>query len=117
MDSLIELIRKIMDVQAIIQWGGLLMICIIVFVETGLFVGFFLPGDSLLVTAGIFETKRPWLSGCTHSLPSGIKLPIPINGPPSPLKKYSPSAKAPLPLIPSLKSPPEFHYKVAGCGT
>lgn len=29
--------------------------CLIVFVETGLFVGFFLPGDSLLVTAGIFS--------------------------------------------------------------
>lgn len=57
MDSIIELIRKIMDVQAIIQWGGILMICIIVFVETGLFVGFFLPGDSLLVTAGIFAAS------------------------------------------------------------
>lgn len=57
MDSLIELIRKIMDVQAIIQWGGILMICVIVFVETGLFVGFFLPGDSLLVTAGIFAAS------------------------------------------------------------
>jgi len=30
-------------------------VCLIVFVETGLFVGFFLPGDSLLVTAGIFS--------------------------------------------------------------
>ncbi|MDE3108359.1 MAG: VTT domain-containing protein [Acidobacteriota bacterium] len=30
------------------------MVCTIVFVETGLFVGFFLPGDSLLVTAGVF---------------------------------------------------------------
>ena len=29
----------------------------IVFVETGLFVGFFLPGDSLLVTAGLFAAK------------------------------------------------------------
>ncbi len=52
-----DLIRKIMDVQAIIQWGGILMICIIVFAETGLFVGFFLPGDSLLVTAGIFAAS------------------------------------------------------------
>ena len=57
MDALIELIRKIMDVQAIIQWGGIFMICVIVFVETGLFVGFFLPGDSLLVTAGIFAAS------------------------------------------------------------
>jgi membrane-associated protein len=42
------------DVQGLIQWGGTLMVCAVVFVETGLFFGFFLPGDSLLVTAGIF---------------------------------------------------------------
>jgi membrane-associated protein len=29
------------------------LVCVIVFVETGMFVGFFLPGDSLLVTAGV----------------------------------------------------------------
>lgn len=42
------------DVQGLIQWGGTLLVCVIVFTETGLFVGFFLPGDSLLVTSGIF---------------------------------------------------------------
>ena len=41
--------------QGIIQWGGILLVCAIIFVETGLFVGFFLPGDSLLVTAGVFS--------------------------------------------------------------
>jgi membrane-associated protein len=55
---MLEFIRDayhiVTDVQGIIQWGGTLMVCTIVFVETGLFVGFFLPGDSLLVTAGIF---------------------------------------------------------------
>ncbi|MBI4371388.1 MAG: VTT domain-containing protein [Elusimicrobia bacterium] len=49
-----DLLRKIYDVQALISWGGLTLVSAIVFVETGLFVGFFLPGDSLLVTAGIF---------------------------------------------------------------
>jgi membrane-associated protein len=49
-----ELLHTIYDVQGIIQWGGTLLVCVIVFVETGLFVGFFLPGDSLLVTAGVF---------------------------------------------------------------
>ena len=48
-----EWLRTITDVQAIIQWGGVLGVALVVFVETGLFVGFFLPGDSLLVTAGI----------------------------------------------------------------
>ena len=54
-----ELIRSLLhnlyNVQELIQWGGTLLVCVIVFVETGLFVGFFLPGDSLLVTAGVFS--------------------------------------------------------------
>ncbi len=41
------------DVKGLVQWGGTLLVCTIVFVETGLFFGFFLPGDSLLVTAGV----------------------------------------------------------------
>jgi membrane-associated protein len=48
-----ELLRELLDVRALIQWGGIIGITAIVFVETGLFFGFFLPGDSLLVTAGI----------------------------------------------------------------
>lgn len=54
---MIELLKNayhfLSDVRGLIQWGGPLLICIIVFVETGLFFGFFLPGDSLLVTAGV----------------------------------------------------------------
>jgi membrane-associated protein len=41
--------------RQLIQLGGPALVCTIVFVETGLFVGFFLPGDSLLVTAGVFS--------------------------------------------------------------
>jgi membrane-associated protein len=37
-----------------IEMGGLYMILFVVFAETGLFVGFFLPGDSLLFVAGLF---------------------------------------------------------------
>lgn len=54
MEWIREGLHFITDVRGLIQLGGLLMVCTIVFVETGLFVGFFLPGDSLLVTAGIF---------------------------------------------------------------
>jgi membrane-associated protein len=38
-----------------IKYGGLWMLLFIVFAETGLFAGFFLPGDSLLFVAGIFS--------------------------------------------------------------
>ena len=52
MEQIIDLLRSLHDVEAIIRWGGLFMIVAIVFAETGLLVGFFLPGDSLLFTAG-----------------------------------------------------------------
>ncbi|MEK6808374.1 MAG: VTT domain-containing protein [Nanoarchaeota archaeon] len=55
-EQLMGLIHTIYDVKEIIQWGGVLIICIIIFAETGLLAGFFLPGDSLLVTAGIFAS-------------------------------------------------------------
>jgi membrane-associated protein len=41
------------ELQALIGQAGPPLVCAIVFVETGFFVGFFLPGDSLLITAGI----------------------------------------------------------------
>jgi membrane-associated protein len=37
----------------LIRWGGYVVLFVIVFTETGLLIGFFLPGDSLLITAGI----------------------------------------------------------------
>jgi membrane-associated protein len=40
-----------------IQAGGVGLVCAVVFVETGMFVGFFLPGDSLLVIAGVLAFK------------------------------------------------------------
>ena len=52
-ESIKHLLHTLYDVRSLIQHGGILLVCSIVFVETGFFVGFFLPGDSLLVTAGI----------------------------------------------------------------
>jgi len=49
--------HRIYDVESLVRVGGLAALTAIVFTETGLFVGFFLPGDSLLVTAGIFAAK------------------------------------------------------------
>jgi membrane-associated protein len=37
----------------LVRWGGYVALVAIVFTETGLLVGFFLPGDSLLITAGL----------------------------------------------------------------
>jgi membrane-associated protein len=57
MEWLWDLVHRIYDVEALVRVGGLMALIAIVFVETGLFVGFFLPGDSLLVTAGLFAAK------------------------------------------------------------
>jgi membrane-associated protein len=54
MHALIDLFHKIYDVEGIVRWGGMLALIVVIFAETGLLVGFFLPGDSLLVTAGIY---------------------------------------------------------------
>src|SRR6202041_1648949 len=55
--SIEQLLHLLFNVKGLIQWGGTLLVCVIVFIETGFFVGFFLPGDSLLVTAGVFAAS------------------------------------------------------------
>ena len=42
----------------LVQAGGLVALIGIIFAETGLLVGFFLPGDSLLITAGVLANPR-----------------------------------------------------------
>jgi membrane-associated protein len=46
-----------LNVEHIISSGGLLLIALIVFAESGMLVGFFLPGDTLLFTAGFFASQ------------------------------------------------------------
>ena len=41
-----------------IEVGGISLMCLIIFAETGLLAGFFLPGDSLLVTAGVLSVAN-----------------------------------------------------------
>jgi membrane-associated protein len=50
---LVGVLTGTVSLDALIQWGGYVVLTAIVFTETGLFVGFFLPGDSLLITAGL----------------------------------------------------------------
>ena len=49
--------KTLYDVPRLVAWAGIAGMALIVFAETGLLVGFFLPGDSLLITAGIFAAR------------------------------------------------------------
>ncbi len=48
---------SVIDPKSIISAFGTLGVIIVIFAETGLFFGFFLPGDSLLFTAGFFASQ------------------------------------------------------------
>ena len=48
-----DVARGVHSLDDLIRWGGYVVLVVIVFTETGLLVGFFLPGDSLLITAGL----------------------------------------------------------------
>ena len=56
MDVLAEFLSKLYQFDELIRWGGYAALIAIVFAETGLLAGFFLPGDSLLVTAGLLAS-------------------------------------------------------------
>lgn len=57
MNDFIELIKELMNAEKlaalVTAYGGLYLVALIIFAETGLFVGFFLPGDSLLFVTGL----------------------------------------------------------------
>jgi membrane-associated protein len=52
-DFLVELVSGRYALDDLVRWGGYVALVVIVFAETGLLIGFFLPGDSLLITAGL----------------------------------------------------------------
>jgi membrane-associated protein len=67
-DLLTEFFQRLRDLPALVQWAGYVGLTAIIFAETGLLVGFFLPGDSLLVTAGLLAADPAfglnlWLLG------------------------------------------------------
>jgi len=53
MESFWQHLQNLTDAQSIISQGGFYLLLIVVFAETGLFFGFFLPGDYLLFLAGL----------------------------------------------------------------
>jgi membrane-associated protein len=62
---------NILDPKSLIATFGLIGVLVILFAETGLLIGFFLPGDTLLFSAGIFTTTAAAGVGLTP-------LPLPV---------------------------------------
>ena len=52
-----DLLDKLRDLNSLVAWAGYVGTALIIFAETGLLIGIFLPGDSLLFTAGLFAAK------------------------------------------------------------
>jgi membrane-associated protein len=52
-DFVLDLLTGAQSLDTLVRWGGYVVLVAIVFTETGLLIGFFLPGDSLLITAGL----------------------------------------------------------------
>lgn len=57
MNEIIAFFSNLQHLEDLIQWGGYTVLAVMVFAESGLFFGFFLPGDSLLVTAGLLASQ------------------------------------------------------------
>lgn len=66
MESIIEFFQNITDKEWLLQNHGLYIVMAIVFAETGLFIGFFLPGDHLLFVTGLL------LNGYHHPFESDL---------------------------------------------
>ena len=58
---MLDFLKQLTDPQSIIHYGGLWLLLFVVFAETGLLVGFFLPGDSLIFISGLLCATKPEL--------------------------------------------------------
>jgi membrane-associated protein len=57
MDIILHFFDSLRSLDSLILWGGYAVLFIIIFAETGLLVGFFLPGDTLLIAAGLVAAR------------------------------------------------------------
>jgi len=54
MEHVLHFFEVVVNSEKLIHYGGLALLLMVIFAETGLFFGFIFPGDALLVTAGIY---------------------------------------------------------------
>ena len=56
MDAVEHFFKVLMDSEKLIHYGGLTLLVVIIFIESGLFFGFFLPGDYLLFSCLLYTS-------------------------------------------------------------
>ena len=56
-----DFFKQLTNPESIISYGGLWLLLFVVFAETGLLIGFFLPGDSLIFVSGLLCATKPHL--------------------------------------------------------
>lgn len=54
MENSTEFFKMLLDSEQLLNYGGLTLLLVLIFLETGVFFGFFFPGDTLLFSAGLF---------------------------------------------------------------
>ena len=59
MQDIWDFLKELTDPESIIKYGGLALLLFVVFAETGLLIGFFLPGDSLIFINGLIVSSDP----------------------------------------------------------
>lgn len=61
-----DFFKQLTDPNSIITYGGLWLLLVVIFAETGLLIGFFLPGDNLILLAGILCKAQPQLMNVNY---------------------------------------------------
>ena len=75
-----EFLKQLTNPESIIQYGGLWLLLFVVFAETGLFIGFFLPGDSLIFISGLLCATKPHLLNTSIFLLIGLLISTAVLG-------------------------------------
>jgi membrane-associated protein len=76
MQEIWHFIQELVHPKSIITYGGIWLLFFIIFAETGLFFGFFLPGDSLLFIAGLFSATGQFHQSIWVIIPGLILMAI-----------------------------------------
>jgi membrane-associated protein len=75
MQDVWEFLKELTNPESIVRYGGIALLLFVIFAETGLMVGFFLPGDSLVFVAGLIcGTEHQLMNISIITLASSLSL-------------------------------------------